>query len=180
MLNFYSKDGYLKYQQIAVQGRSGFNLSSRSKTIGTPPIIMFNILIIDPNAPFRKSLKKVLFARFPLFDIEEAPDAHEGLKKVKTSHPNLVFVEIHLPMENGLDIARAIKAVDPGIIIVILTSYDSPEYHNAAAELGIDRVVPKDDWTGEDMIGLVQSFLSDIDIEGQESGEIDQSYRHVK
>jgi len=93
-----------------------------------------------------------------LFGIEEASDGHEGLRKTKISHPNLVFIEIHLPMESGLDIARAIKAVHPDIIIVILTSYDSPEYHNAAQELGIDRVVPKDDWTGEDMIALVQTF----------------------
>ena len=180
MASFYSKHSYLKYQQIAVQCRNGFNLRSRSRATGTPSIIMFNILIIDPNAPFRKSLKKVLFTKFPWFTIEEAPDAHEGLKKVKTSHPNLVFIEIHLPMENGLDIAHAIKAVDPDIITVILTSYDSPEYHNVAAELGIDRVVPKDDWTGEDMIGLVQTFLSDLGIDGQRNREIDQSYSHVK
>ena len=141
---------------------------------------MFKILIIDPNTPFRTSLKGVLFTRFPMFGIEEASSGHEGLKKVKLSHPNLVFLDIHLPVESGLDIARAIKAAHPDIIVVILTSYDSPEYHSAAKELGIDRVVPKDDWTGEDMIDLIQTFLSDLDIDVQGNRMAHRSHSHIK
>ncbi len=40
---------------------------------------MFKILIVDPNGPFRHSLKKVLVNRFPIVDIQEASDGSEGL-----------------------------------------------------------------------------------------------------
>jgi DNA-binding NarL/FixJ family response regulator len=128
---------------------------------------MFKILILDPNDPFRRSLKKVLINRFPFVDIQEASDVGHCLKLLKSFNPNLIFMEIHLPSESGLRLARQIKIDKPEVIIVILTSYDLPEYKSAAEESGIEHLVPKDDWTGEDMIALVQTILTDQNIGDQ-------------
>ena len=128
---------------------------------------MFKILIVDPNDPFLQSLKKVLVSRFPLVDVQEAADGDEGLQLVEAFHPDLIFLEIHLPAETGLELAGRIKADHPDIIIVILTSYDLPEYKMAVEQLGVEHMVPKDDWTGEDMIALVQSILTDLKMEEQ-------------
>ena len=133
---------------------------------------MFKILIVDPNDPFRRSLKKVLANRFPFADIQEAADGYEGLQMVEADHPDLIFLEIHLPAETGLELAAQIKAQNPDIIIVILTSYDLPEYKTATEKSGVEHMVPKDDWTGEDMIALVQSILSDLKLD--EHGYQDQ------
>jgi len=122
---------------------------------------MFKILIVDPNDPFRRSLKKVLVNRFPLVDVQEAADGDEGLKIVEAFQPELIFLEFHLPAETGLELAGRIKAEHPDIIIVILTSDDLPEYKLAVEQLGVEHMVPKDDWTGEDMVALVQSILND-------------------
>jgi CheY-like chemotaxis protein len=129
---------------------------------------MFKILIVDPNDPFRQSLKKVLISRFSSLDIQEACDGNEGMDMVNTFNPNLIFLEIHLPAESGLDLARRIKSDHPDIVIVILTSYDLPEYQTAAIESGVEHLVPKDQWTGGDMLDLVQVVLSDRDNEGYE------------
>ena len=131
-------------------------------------ILMFKILIVDPNDPFRQTLKKVLMNRFPFIDIQEASDGSEGIDKVNTFDPNLIFLEIHLPAQSGLDLARRIKTEHPDIIIVVLTSYDLPEYQTAAEESGVEHLVPKDEWTGVDMIDLVQLILSDQDMEEHE------------
>ena len=127
---------------------------------------MFKILIIDPNDPFRQSLKKVLINRFPFIDVQEASDGPEGMDKVATFDPNLIFLEIQLPAKSGLELARRIKSDHPDIVIVILTSYDLPEYQTAAKESGVEHLVPKDQWTGGDMIDLVQVVLSDQHIDG--------------
>ncbi len=128
---------------------------------------MFKILIVDPNNPFRRSLKKVLVNRFPFVDIQEVSNGSQGLEMVQNFRPNLLFIEIHLPSENGLDLARQIKIDHPEIIIVILTSYDLPEYKAAAKESGIEHLVPKNDWTGEDMIALVHTILTDLKVNDQ-------------
>jgi len=79
----------------------------------------------------------------------------------------LIFLEIHLPSESGLDLARQIKIDHPEIIIVMLTSYDLPEYRAAALESGVAHLVPKDDWTGEDMIALLDTILTDLNVKDQ-------------
>ena len=141
---------------------------------------MFKILIVDPNDPFRRSLKKVLVNRFPFVDIQEASDGSQGLEMLQSFNPNLIFMEIHLPSESGLDLARQIKQDHPEIIIVILTSYDLPEYKAAAKESGIEHLIPKDDWTGEDMIALVHTILADLNIGDQNLQDHHQSpgYSH--
>jgi len=78
---------------------------------------MFRILIVDPNDPFRRSLKKVIVNRFPFVDIREASDGREGLEMVLDFNPNLIFLEIHLPSESGLKLARRLKIDYPEIII---------------------------------------------------------------
>ena len=138
---------------------------------------MFKILIVDPNGPFRQSLKNVLINRFPLIDIQEASDGSEGMVKVNTFDPNLIFLEIHLPAQSGLDFAHRMKIDHPDIIIVLLTSYDLPEYHAAAKESGVEHIVPKDEWTGADMVDLVQSILSDLDSDEYE-GYQDEQHPH--
>jgi len=139
---------------------------------------MFKILIIDPNDPFRQSLKKVLMNHFPFIDIQEASDGTEGMDKVNNFDPNLIFLEIHLPAQSGLDLARQIKIDHPEIIIVMLTSYDLPEYQTAAEEKGVEHLVPKDEWTGEDMIALVQSIFTDLNVKDQNLHDGNQPQGH--
>jgi len=106
--------------------------------------------------------------RFPFVDIQEARDGNEGLDKVNIFDPNLILLEIHLQAQSGLDLARRIKIERPDTIIVILTSYNLPEYQTAAEESGVSYVVVRDEWTGADMIDLVRLILSDQDIDKHE------------
>ncbi|MBW1744461.1 MAG: response regulator transcription factor [Deltaproteobacteria bacterium] len=89
---------------------------------------MFKTLIVEDNIPFRQSLKAVLDTEFPSMDIEEAANGTEALEKVTTFGPNLIFMDIKLPGINGLELTKKIKGDNASIVIIILTSYDLPEY----------------------------------------------------
>ena len=120
-----------------------------------------NILIIDPNIPFQQSLKNLLEKHFPLLDIEVASDGQEGLGKIQVSGPQLILLEVHLRGESGLELADEIKSKHPQAIIALLTSYNVPEYQTAAKDAGIKYLIPKDEWTGEDIVSLVRSIVLD-------------------
>lgn len=124
---------------------------------------MFRILIIDPNTPFRESLRKIINGRFPTIEIQEAAAGAEGLAKLKAFTPLLIFIDIYLPDKNGLDLAREIKAFYPEIIVAIFARYDSPEYQTAVHDSGVEHLIPKDDWTGEDILALVESIFLDTE-----------------
>jgi len=93
--------------------------------------------------------------------IDEAPDGNEALQKVRAFQPDLVFMDIRLPGETGLVITKKIREYDSKIIIIILTSYDFPEYRQAANEYGANHFLSKHTATGSEVLELVESILSD-------------------
>ena len=124
---------------------------------------MINIIIIDPNVPFQQSLKKLLLKHFPHIGVDAAVSGPEGLGKINAVRPQLILLEIHLPGNSGLELASQIKSMHPGAVIAMLTSDNSPEYETAAKDAGIEHLIPKDEWTGNDIVGLVQSIVSDLE-----------------
>ena len=124
---------------------------------------MINILIIDPNIPFQQSLKKLLRRHFPHAAVDVAGNGEEGLNKTDALQPQIILLEIHLPGNSGLELASQVKSIQPEAIIALLTSYNLPEYEIAAKQAGIEHLIPKDEWTGDDIVGLVQSIVSDLE-----------------
>ena len=105
---------------------------------------MCKTLIVDDNVTSRQMLKEGLCSRFPTMEIEEEPDGRDLFNKIDSFHPKIVFMDIRLPGENGLELTKKIKKNYPDIIIVILTSYDLPEYRQADRESMADYFIPKD------------------------------------
>lgn len=120
---------------------------------------MINVLIAEDNAAYRQSLHQVLTGRFPFMQITETADGMDALHQALARHYDLIFMDIRLPQGNGLDLTRAIKAVFDDSIICVITSYDLPEYRDAALRNGADRFMVKGDSTGEEIISMVESLL---------------------
>jgi CheY-like chemotaxis protein len=120
---------------------------------------MPKILIVEDSTFFRRLLKETLLSQCPEIDISEAPNAEEALNKVNGFSPDLIFVDIRLPGESGLDFTRKMKSTHPDIPIIILTSYDLPEYREAAKNYHADYFLSKGTTTREDILKMVESIL---------------------
>jgi len=104
---------------------------------------MCKTLIVEDSATFRQMLKESLWSRFHTMEIEETPDGRDLFNRIESFHPKIVFMDIRLPGENGLELTKKIKENYPDISVVIVTSYDLPEYRQAARESMADYFVPK-------------------------------------
>jgi DNA-binding NarL/FixJ family response regulator len=124
-------------------------------------MVMFRAIIVDDHAFFRTSLREVLASRFPDSVIEEAADGRIALEKIEEDPPDLVFMDIQLPGENGLEITRRIKKHHPGMRVIILTSYDLPEYREAASKLGASAFLTKGTTNPQEIASVVASLLAD-------------------
>jgi two-component system KDP operon response regulator KdpE len=120
---------------------------------------MVKILIVEDSTFFRTLLKETLLAQYPKMEISEASNAEEALKKMNGFTPDLIFVDIGLPGESGLDFTREIKSTHPGIPIIILTSYDLPEYREVAIKYQADHFLSKGTTTKEQIVRMVKSIL---------------------
>ena len=117
------------------------------------------VLIAEDNAAYRQSLHHVLTGRFPFMQVTEAENGVDALHQALSRKYDLIFMDIRLPQGNGLDLTRAIKAVCADSKICVITSYDLPEYREAAFRNGADRFMVKGDSTGEEIVAMVESLL---------------------
>jgi CheY-like chemotaxis protein len=116
------------------------------------------VLIVEDSTFFRELFKETLHDRFPSIEIYEAVDGEEALLLVETFRPILIFMDIRLPGENGLELTKKVKARYPSIIVIILTGYDLPEYRESSSRYA-DYFFSKDSATTENILTLVESIL---------------------
>ena len=123
---------------------------------------MFKTLLVEDSVPFRQLLKENLHDRFRSMTIEEAANGIEAMQKIDSFCPDLIFMDIRLPGESGLDLTKKIKSQCPSIKIIIMTSYDLPEYRETAQKYGADHFITKGSSTWEEIATLVKSISSDL------------------
>jgi DNA-binding NarL/FixJ family response regulator len=121
--------------------------------------IMFKTMLVEDNSSFRQLVMNNLQDQFPSMDIIEAADGIEASQKIDFHPPDLIFMDIQLPGENGLELTRKIKAHYPEIIIIILTSHDLPEYREAATRNKADYFISKSSIATDEIFKLVKSIL---------------------
>jgi DNA-binding NarL/FixJ family response regulator len=116
-------------------------------------------LLVEDSAIFRKLLKETLRSGFPSLEISEVGDGEEAMRIINSHPPDLIFMDIKLPGENGLDLTTKIKAKYPDVTVIILTSYDTPEYREAAVQAKANYFLSKGSSSKEGILTLVESIL---------------------
>jgi DNA-binding NarL/FixJ family response regulator len=123
--------------------------------------VSFKVMLVEDDAGFRRSLAGLLTSRFPSIILGEASDGAEAMEKVESFLPQLVFMDINLPGQSGLEVTRRIKALHPDINVVMLTSYDFPEYREAARASGAYGFLSKGSSTAEEIQELVERLCEE-------------------
>ncbi len=119
-------------------------------------------LIVDDNEAFRQSLHRVLVRHFPFMRVSQAGDGEGALSSVAQRMPDLIFMDIRMPGKSGLDILRVIKSVDAHAMICVITSFDLPEYRDAALHSGADHFIVKSESTEAAIVSIVDGMLSGL------------------
>jgi two-component system response regulator DegU len=100
---------------------------------------MFKTLLVEDNLNYRGVLKSALLNRFNGLETKEAAGENDALNIVDSYVPDLIIMDIDLEYgANGLDLTKKIKFDHPGIVVVILSQNDIPEYRSIAQQNGAD------------------------------------------
>ncbi len=118
----------------------------------------FRILTVENDDLFRQTFKTTLQGSFPTIAISEAASGIVALQKVDAVPPDLIFMDIRLPGENGLLITKKIKANYKDVTIAMLTSYDLAEYREAAVRCGANSFITKDLMKWDQISSMVKCF----------------------
>ena len=122
---------------------------------------MFKTLIVEDNDTFRQTLRNLIGGRFPGMHFEEARDGKETFYKIKDFQPDLIFMDIELPGESGLEVTQQIRTSGYEVVIIILTSHDMPVYREASKQCGANHFVLKGSSSAEEILSLVNAIVLD-------------------
>ena len=98
------------------------------------------ILVCDDEEGIRESFKLILE---DFYDLRFAKNGIEGLEMVKRSAPDLMFLDIKMPKQHGMDTLKKIKEARPDLPVVIVSGYQSVEIAQEAARYGASDYIPK-------------------------------------
>lgn len=115
------------------------------------------ILICDDSILMRKKLKDSL-ALCGSFDILEATDGQKAIDVYKENNPDLVFMDIVMPVKDGIKAVSEIKAFDEDAKVVMASSSGTKEHLRKAIEAGAFEFIQKP-WEQEQIVKIVNNFL---------------------
>jgi DNA-binding NarL/FixJ family response regulator len=99
-------------------------------------------VVVDDSPVFLRTVCTFL-AQYKVEVVATAENAVEALSAVDRFRPDLVLLDFHLPLVNGLEAMAQIRCRFPATHVVILTSYDEPELRKASLEEGALAFIPK-------------------------------------
>jgi CheY-like chemotaxis protein len=100
------------------------------------------VLIVDDNAFVRRALKK-LFTQELGVEVREAQNGKEAIDKVGELQPDLIALDISMPLMNGLEAARTIKNLLPEMPIILYSAFTNAFAKKEAHSIGVSELVPK-------------------------------------
>ena len=117
------------------------------------------ILIVEDEDSLKMSLKRKFTSEG--FEIVEASDGEEGLKAAEKEKPDLILLDIVMPVMDGMTMLKKLRQTDWGkeMPVVLLTNLADTDEVNQAMELNVFDYLVKSNWDIEDVIVKVKDKL---------------------
>lgn len=116
---------------------------------------VYTIMIADDHAMMRDGLRSMISEMDGFRVVGEAEDGLQLLNLLKKTVPHMVILDISMPGLRGIEAAREINALYPGIHILMLSMHKNEEFLSLALAAGARGYLLKDD-TGDELINAVQ------------------------
>lgn len=114
---------------------------------------MPTVLIVDDSESVRAAIRELFEAEPEFSVIGEAVNGLDAIGKAEELSPDLIVLDLSMPIMNGLEAADTLKSRWPDVPIFVLTAHGGPEVERAARAAGVDAVFSK----GDDMQKLIGS-----------------------
>jgi len=102
------------------------------------------ILIADDHSMVREGLKQLIELEDDIEVIAQVGDGQEAIDKIHEMNPDVVLLDINMPIMNGLEVLEKLKETKVDVNVLILTIHNEIEYLYRAVEIGVNGYVLKD------------------------------------
>lgn len=117
------------------------------------------LVLGDDHKMFRDGLRPLLARHRELEVVGEASDGREAVELAEALRPDLVILDVSMPVLNGVEAARRIRQIDPGIRVAMLTMHSDRRFVLESLNAGATAYLLKDD-AFEDLIRAIPRILA--------------------
>jgi DNA-binding NarL/FixJ family response regulator len=104
-----------------------------------------SVLIVDDQAPFRRAARAVVGATPGFEVVAEAETGEQAVELADVHLPGLVLMDINMPGINGIEATSRITAAHPGIVVVLVSTYNAADLPREAGSCGAAEYVNKEE-----------------------------------
>ncbi len=115
---------------------------------------MTKVMVVDDETAMREILKIMLKD----YEVVEASNGREALEVYVRERPDIVLIDIMMPIMNGISATAEIKKIDPNAKIIAITAYASSK-GDKIIEAGADYILKKP-FTRREVVKAIESVLS--------------------
>ena len=106
-------------------------------------MLLTRVLLVDDSAIMRSMVRR-LFESQPDFEVSgEAENGQEAIEKATNLKPDLIILDLAMPVMTGLDAAPVLRKLLPATLLILFTVHEGREAAKLALAAGIHAVVPK-------------------------------------
>lgn len=137
---------------------------------------IINILVVDDNDGTREKIIKIIDMVDHFKVVGEAVDGVDALNKTRELKPDVILMDINMPIMNGLESTEEISKEFPNIVVIIMSVQDDTDYLKKAMLCGAKEYIFKP-FTTDDLINTVSKTFEKnlerkIDIKVEEKNEL--------
>lgn len=107
-------------------------------------MIVYKILIVDDHLVVREGLKLILETNEQFQVVGEAENGAEALPMIKELHPDVILMDLNMPVMGGLETMQELKKQGSPIPVIILTTYNEDELMISGLAMGAKGYLLKD------------------------------------
>lgn len=101
------------------------------------------VMIVDDHAVIRRRLREMFEPEN--LQVSDAADGSEGVQRAQEVKPNLVILDLSMPVMNGLEAARQLKVLMPHVPLLMFTNSVAAIVEKEARSAGISAIISKSD-----------------------------------
>ena len=101
------------------------------------------IVVADDNASVRRALRGILELEGDWKVDGEAVDGHDAIEKAQKLRPDLIVLDVSMPVMSGLDAARVLRRIMPAVPLILCSLHTNDVLEQEASAAGVNAVVSK-------------------------------------
>jgi DNA-binding response OmpR family regulator len=114
------------------------------------------ILVVDDEQSIRALLNDILSAEG--YEVQDASNGKEAIEKIAKIVPDLIITDLQMPVMDGLELIKTVRAEQPDILFLVITGYATVDSAIQALQLGAINYITKP-FKMEDLLGIVRKGL---------------------